>query len=247
MQKQTQRNKPLNFKVIVVGDQSVGKTHIIHQYVQGQVPVDAQATIGVDFQMKTVIFPKRNETIKLNIFDTAGEEKYHAVTACHYRKAKGAVIVYDVTSRKSFEHVDKWLQDVQQLADHDCSIVVIGNKNDIDQRKINVQTNNGQKGSISKTQQREVPTAEGIEFAKRNQVSFFEVSAFQHESISKAFNTMAERILNQYQLEQIQRDLSSAETNRGGKNVQLKRGRFECCVSGGRDGSQQEETRGGCC
>lgn len=85
-----------------------------------------------------MIFPKRNETIKLNIFDTAGEEKYHAVTACHYRKAKGAVIVYDVTNRKSFENVEKWLKDVTQLADHDCSILIIGNKNDIDSRKINV-------------------------------------------------------------------------------------------------------------
>lgn len=54
------------------------------------------------------------------------------MTACHYRKAKGAVIVYDVTSRKSFENVEKWLKDVMQLADHDCSIVVIGNKNDVD-------------------------------------------------------------------------------------------------------------------
>lgn len=77
-------------------------------------------------------FAKRAETVKLNLFDTAGEEKYNAITACHYRKAKGAVIVYDVTNRKSFENLDKWLTDVRDLTDYDCSIMIMGNKNDCD-------------------------------------------------------------------------------------------------------------------
>lgn len=77
------------------------------------IPQNIQATIGIDFQTKSVHFTKSNQSVKLNIYDTAGEEKYHAVTACHYRKAKGAVIVYDVTNRASFESLEKWLEDVR--------------------------------------------------------------------------------------------------------------------------------------
>ena len=89
------------FKVVLIGDQSVGKTYILHQYVQGAIPQNVQATIGVDFQTK-VLHLQSGDQVKLSFFDTAGEEKYHAVTACHYRKAKGAIIVYDVTNRQSF-------------------------------------------------------------------------------------------------------------------------------------------------
>ena len=76
--------------------------------------------------------PVSGETIRISFFDTAGEEKYHAVTACHYRKALGAIIVYDVTTRSSFDNVEKWLKDVRQLADPDCVVLLLGNKADID-------------------------------------------------------------------------------------------------------------------
>jgi small GTP-binding protein len=86
----------------------------------------------MDFFTKNVRAVRTGDLVKLNIFDTAGEEKFHAVTACHYRKAKGAVIVYDVTNRESFEHLDRWLNDVRELADSDCVIMVLGNKCDVD-------------------------------------------------------------------------------------------------------------------
>ena len=62
--------------------------------------------------IKAVSVPTRNDMIRLSFFDTAGEEKYHAITACHYRKAMGALLVYDVCNRESFEHLAKWLKDV---------------------------------------------------------------------------------------------------------------------------------------
>jgi GTPase SAR1 family protein len=68
----------------------------------------------------------------LSFFDTAGEEKYHAVTACHYRNAKGTIIVYDVTNRKSFDKVKVWLNDARQLASKDSIILLLGNKTDVD-------------------------------------------------------------------------------------------------------------------
>ena len=82
-----------------MGDSSVGKTHILHQLVNGCVPEKSHATLGVDFMMKVVNVQPQGESIRISFFDTSGEEKYHAITACHYRKATGALIVYDVTNR----------------------------------------------------------------------------------------------------------------------------------------------------
>ncbi len=101
-----------------MGDQSVGKTHILHQYVKGSLPQNAQATLGVDFHSKLINLPNpENEqeqlSVKLSIYDTAGEEKFQAVTACHYRNAKGCIVVYDVTSRRSFENIERWLRDAR--------------------------------------------------------------------------------------------------------------------------------------
>lgn len=78
------------------------------------------------------MLPDREETIRLSFFDTAGEEKYHAITACHYRKAMGALLVYDVGNRQSFRNIEKWLKDVLTLAEPDCSIVLLANKIDVD-------------------------------------------------------------------------------------------------------------------
>ena len=186
----------------------------------------------MDFQQKTLYFAKRVETVKLNLFDTAGEEKYNAITACHYRKAKGAVIVYDVTNRQSFENLDKWLTDVRELTDYDCSVMVLGNKNDCDMT-----------GAVS---QREVTAEEGIDFAHDREVSFFEVSAYEYKQIARAFQELAEQILNAYQLDLIQRELSTSERNTRGVELRgSKRGRFECCVSGGRQ--EGETPQNSCC
>lgn len=76
------------------------------------MPEVIKPTIGVDFMNKSVTIHETGNILRLSFFDTAGEEKYHAVTACHYRKAMGAIIVYDVTNRASFESVERWLKDV---------------------------------------------------------------------------------------------------------------------------------------
>ena len=95
-----------------------------------------QATLGVDFHSKLVhVKPDPDRPpmpVKLSIFDTAGDEKYRAVASCHYRNARGTIIVYDVTNRESFENIERWLSDTRQLACEDCKILVLGNKTDID-------------------------------------------------------------------------------------------------------------------
>lgn len=121
-----------SFKVIIVGDSSVGKTHIINQYVNGLIPTDVRATLGIDFLTKIVKDPSTGQQAKLCIYDTAGEEKYRAVTAGHYRNVKGCFIVYDVTSMDSFRNLDKWLKDARELTSENCVLMILGNKSDID-------------------------------------------------------------------------------------------------------------------
>lgn len=81
--------------------------------MNGFIPNNITATLGIDFLTKVVKDPATGIAVKLLIFDTAGEEKYHAVTACHYKKVKGCFIVYDVTNRESFLNLGKWLNDAR--------------------------------------------------------------------------------------------------------------------------------------
>eukprot|EP00347_Sterkiella_histriomuscorum_P008325 403345521 len=179
------------FKVIVVGDQSVGKTHIISQYVIGQLPRNPQTTLGVDFQTMKFTDVASGQKGKFLIFDTAGEEKYHAVTAMHFKKVKGCFIVYDVTNRESFEHVQKWLKDALDLTEQDCSIILLANKCDVDH--IHEQENLNIYGGVIK--KRQVSTEEGMDFAKTHNLQFFEVSAVMDYNIVEAFSQIGSQIM----------------------------------------------------
>ena len=95
----------------------MGKTHIISQYVLGQVPLDPKTTLGIDFQTKAFKDERTGEEGNFLIFDTAGEEKFHAITGMHFKKAKGCFIVYDVTNRESFDNVRKWMKQARELTD----------------------------------------------------------------------------------------------------------------------------------
>ncbi len=119
--------------------------------------------------------------VKFSFYDTAGEERYKAVTACHYRNAKGAIIVYDVTNRESFVNLQKWLADAKELASEDCQIMVLGNKTDVDRFSANSR----------RKMQRQVTLEEGIEYARTNKLIFFEVSAVDNININEAISVLA--------------------------------------------------------
>lgn len=94
--------------VILIGDVSVGKTCLLSQYHKNQMPTKINSTIGVEFATKNVCM-KDGTTVKAQLWDTAGQEKYRAITVAHYRKALGALVVYDITKRNTFENVKFWL------------------------------------------------------------------------------------------------------------------------------------------
>ena len=166
-------NYEMMFKVVLVGDSSVGKTNIMSKYLKNEFHEDSKATVGVEFGSKQ--FTIEGHSIKAQIWDTAGQERYKAITSAYYKGAKGAFVVYDITRKQSFDSVDRWINDLKAAADKKLSIIIIGNKCDLED-------------------QRQVTKEQGEEKAKTNEVAFMETSAFSGENLDKAFEKMMNEV-----------------------------------------------------
>ena len=116
--------------VILIGDVDVGKTCLLSRYLKNQLPKTQKTTIGVEFATKNVTM-KDGATVKAQLWDTAGQEKYRAITVAHYRKAVGCLVVYDVTNRKTFTDVKYWLDSLMDSAEQEIQIMLVGNKVDL--------------------------------------------------------------------------------------------------------------------
>ena len=139
------------FKVLVIGNSFVGKSHIIHRYVYGEQPdaTKVPATVPLAFHKKDLAIQLgKNELanpqkrlLKLSICDLAGQERYRAITTAHFKSAMGALIIFSVDDRTSFEKVPLWIEQTTEGADPMCQIVVVGNKCDIigDARKVSIE------------------------------------------------------------------------------------------------------------
>ena len=161
------------FKMILIGDSSVGKSNILLKYLKNEFDQSSKATVGVEFGTKTV--EMNDKKIKIQIWDTAGQERYRSITSAYYKGAKGAFIVYDITRRNTFDNIDKWISDLKTNGDNNISIMLIGNKSDLNDK-------------------REVETNEGIKKSEETKIAFMETSALSGENIIKAFNELIEQI-----------------------------------------------------
>lgn len=118
------------FKIIVVGENDTGKSHLIHRYIKGSIAKHKFPTTGVEFYTKPVPL-KSGGTVKAQIWDTPGSERYKPITLPHYRKSVGALIMYDLTDLESFTSVKKQLKEVRVHAKPDIVIMLVGNKLDL--------------------------------------------------------------------------------------------------------------------
>lgn len=125
------RERPVrSHKVIFLGDQGVGKTSIIHQFLHGAFEEDRKATVGIDFVSKELCVDGVSK--KLQLWDTAGQERFRALIPGYLRDTSACLIVYDVTGRDSFNSVRKWVEDVRRECGEDCSVLLlVGNKSDL--------------------------------------------------------------------------------------------------------------------
>ena len=166
------------FKLVLVGDSSVGKTNIMGKYLKNEFREDSKSTVGVEFGSKEFII--ENHTVRVQIWDTAGQERYKSITAAYYKGAKGAMIVYDVTSKTTFDNVDKWHNEIKDKANKNINIMMIGNKTDL---KDSIQVTSEM--SESKATALEIPVMETSALDASNvKQAFYQLLGEMYKSVS---------------------------------------------------------------
>ena len=169
-------------KIVILGNSGVGKTQIANKYTSNRFDQYNSATIGCDLQSK--ICHVNNKLINLQLHDTSGSEKFRSLTKSYYRGALGAILVYDICDRNSFEELDSWYKDLLDNAGSpSLKIILIGNKLDL---------------ADSKTDNfRQVSKDDGEKYARYHNWPFFEASAKSSKNIHNAFETLAMEIVNE--------------------------------------------------
>ncbi len=161
------------FKVVIVGDSGVGKTNLIGRYLKNEYRQDTKATVGVEFGEKK--YDISGLKIKAQLWDTAGQERYKAITSMYYKGAKGALIVFDLSSKTTFVNAEKWYNEIKKATDPSINLILVGNKSDLkDKRQVN--------------------TEDAENKVKEMGIAYMETSALNAENVDKAFSWLIEEI-----------------------------------------------------
>ncbi|CEG84616.1 Putative GTP-binding protein ryh1 [Rhizopus microsporus] len=161
------------YKLVFLGEQSVGKTSLITRFMYDTFDSTYQATIGIDFLSKTMYL--EDKTVRLQLWDTAGQERFRSLIPSYIRDSSVAVIVYDISSRNSFLNTTKWIDDVRAERGDEAIVVLVGNKTDLNEK-------------------REVTTEEGEKRAKELNVMFIETSAKAGHNVKLLFRKIAQAL-----------------------------------------------------
>ena len=187
------------FKVLILGDSFVGKTNMLKRFLNDEFDMNTKETVGVEFGSKNFILGEKKDIIKAQIWDTAGQERYRSVTKAYYKGAKGALLVYDITRKSTFENIDNWLIDLRTNADKDILILLIGNKSDLSDK-------------------REISEEEARTKAEQYNIAFLETSAKSGDNIDKAFTQLIEQVYNA-NMSMLQSNIEIEENNGDGVNL----------------------------
>lgn len=164
-------NEIVKYKLVFLGDQSVGKTSLLSRFMYDTFDTQYKATVGIDFMSKTMYLPDR--TIRLQLWDTAGQERFRTLVPSYIRDSNVAVVVYDITDRKTFEQAHKWVDDVVTERQGQALIVLVGNKNDLGSERV-------------------VTQQEGEDMAKAvGGAIFMEASAMTGQNVKQLFKKIA--------------------------------------------------------
>jgi small GTP-binding protein len=171
------------FKIVVVGSSGVGKSAIVQKLVDGTFREESQSTVGVEF--KPYIIPVDDQNVKLQIWDTAGQERFKSVSKAYFRNAVGAVLVFDITNDATFDDLGAWLRDLEQLANPNAYILLVGNKVDLEDK-------------------RQVGAGQAKDFAAQHKLEYLETSALSGANVTDAFTRLAYGIAARVSSGQIQ-------------------------------------------
>jgi len=200
------------FKFLVIGNAGTGKSCLLHQFIENKFKSESSHTIGVEFGSKVINCT--GKSIKLQIWDTAGQERFRSVTRSYYRGAAGALLVYDISSRDTYNALANWLTDARTLASPEIVIVLVGNKKDLET-------------------DREVTFLEASRFAQENELMFLETSARTGENVEETFLKCARTILSKIESGQLDPEKMGSGIQYGDsslrQNISTGGGKKGCC------------------
>ncbi|SCU98003.1 LAMI_0F12508g1_1 [Lachancea mirantina] len=192
-------------KILLVGDSGVGKSCLLVRFVEDKFSPSFITTIGIDFKIKTVDI--NGKKVKLQLWDTAGQERFRTITTAYYRGAMGIILVYDVTDERTFANIKQWFSTVNQHANDEAQLLLVGNKSDMDTRA--------------------VTTEQGETLAKELGIPFVEASAKDDTNVNDIFFQLAKLIQEKIESEKIvggQGKDGSININGGGNGT-----KSNCC------------------
>ena len=223
-------NKKQFLKIVILGDSGVGKTTLLQQYVNQKVGM-SKPTIGADFQKKEVMID--NQQVNLQIWDTAGQEKFQSLGYAFYRGADSCALVFDLTNQKSFDNLTKWkdgfLQNAGPTDPQTYPFVVIGNK-------------------LDKESNRQVQNATVKQWCRENgDIPYFETSALENISVDNAFVEMAKSAIKRESSSQSNLFQLPSSIGGAGGAIKLKPGDLNSDTKTGGSGGAGGKKKTGCC
>ena len=193
------------YKILLLGDSSVGKTCFLLRYTDNTFQEIYMSTIGLDYRLKTVKLPNE-EKIRAQIWDTAGQDRFRAITKNYYKGANGIILIYDITDTKTFEGVKNWIEQIRDEVTREVLIYLVGNK-------------------IDKKEERKVSSEEGKKLADSYGVPFYESSAKTGENVDVVFYNLIKDIDKLY-------SVNEDKVDRGKKigKISKKSLKQKCCL-----------------
>ena len=190
--------EPPLYKILLLGDATVGKTCFLLRYTDDTFLDLHMATIGLDYRLKTMIL-ENHKIVKVQLWDTAGQDKFRAITRNYYKGARGIILIYDVTNIKSYENIKKWINEIKEEISEKVSTVLIANK-------------------IDNEPERKISREQGEKLAKDNDVTFFETSAKTGEGVNESVFYLVQKIIE-----------TDPEVKKRGKNLKIGNKKRKCC------------------
>ena len=190
--------EPPLYKILLLGDSTVGKTCFLLRYTDDTFLDLHMATIGLDYRLKTMILDDQ-KIVKVQLWDTAGQDKFRAITRNYDKGARGIILIYDITNIKSYDNIKKWINEIKEEISENVTIVLIGNK-------------------IDNEKERKISKAQGEKLANDYNVSFFETSAKTGQGVNESVFYLVQKILE-----------SDPEVKKRGKSLKFKNKKKKCC------------------
>ena len=198
---ESSNDSDLVFKILLLGDSEVGKSCFLMRYSENVFIENYITTIGLDYKLKTVKLDT-GKTIKVQLWDTAGQDKYRTIAKNYYKGSHGILLLYDITKQSSFDNIREWVRDIKEEVNEKAILFLIGNKIDMED-------------------QRKIPKEKGVELAEEFKIPFFEASAKSGENVDEVFKALYNKICEIY---------GDLERERGTKLIKKRNIKGRCCL-----------------